>query len=649
MRSLIRRLRSRLPHSGEHTDERLLEDFLAHRPATGAFPSVAEDAFAAIVRRHGPMVRGVCRRVLRNEHDADDAFQAVFVVLLRKADAIRPRSLLGNWLYGVAVNVARRGRDSLARRRTQELVTDVAGREPANAHENTELRTVIDQELSTLPDVYRAAVVACDLEGHTRAEAAGRLGWSEGTVASRLSRGRALLADRLTRRGVAIPAAGLLAALGSTTADAIPAVSVHLLVTSPPPAAEALALEALKAMKSKLHTLVVAVCAAVGLMGASAATVWACGGYGMFFPQRAAPPVSEAKPYPFSSVETTEAKTDGPAPAIERPTPSGVAVASGTDKPGGDNAGTPKPARFVMMNPAKDITIVSDRHEKFVEFFQRQPVLVAEIPKNVRDKLLYDPKGPAGLVFVGSASFNVPGPRAAVYGASVELAPVTFDGPAFHLLETAAEKDPVVFVRDASKKNLWHAVGFTRRESVGFFTGTDRVKPDDFAPIDLLHNEKPENKSAPAKPTQLANPAKTIFVISDREETVPQFFARQRVIVGDVNEDTFGLLAQGKGTPDEVFVESASTTEGDSLFGKFMRIAPPAPAVTELIAGYAKTATAAQKTALRVVFVPDPKRADVWHAVGYTLHRNGHFFDITKKAPGDDFSPNDLLHKEPKK
>jgi RNA polymerase sigma factor (sigma-70 family) len=474
MRSLIRRLRARLPHSGEHTDERLLEDFLAHRPTVGGVPQVAEDAFAAIVRRHGPMVRGVCRRVLRNDADADDAFQAVFVVLLRRADAIRPRSLLGNWLYGVAVNVARRGRESLARRRTQALVTDVAGREPANAHENTELRAVIDQELSALPDVYRAAVVTCDLEGHT------------------LARGRALLADRLTRRGVAIPAAGLFAALGSTTADAIPAVNVHLLVTSPPPAAEALATEAMKAMKSKLHTMVVAVCTVVGLASAGAATVWACGGYGAF--ARPASPVSEAKPYPFSSVETTEANANGPAPAIERPTPAGVAVAPGTDKPGADNAGTAKPARFVMTNPARDITIVSDRHEKFVEFFQRQPVLVAVVPKNVREKLLYDPKGPSGSVFVDSASYNVSGPRAAVYATSVELAPVTFDGPAFHLLEMAPEENPVVFVRDGSNKNVWHAVGFTRRSLVGFFAGTERVKPDDFAPADLLHHEKPKDK-----------------------------------------------------------------------------------------------------------------------------------------------------------
>ena len=184
MRSLIRRLRAALPHPAESTDERLLDDFLAHR---------ADDAFTEIVRRHGPMVHGVCLRVTGNPHDADDAFQATFLVLLRKADTVRPRSRLGNWLYGVAVNVARRSRDSLARRRTQELVSDVPGREP-NATEQNDLRAVIDQELSLLPDTYRAAVVACDLEGHSRSEAAGRsvgpkerspAGWPAGGRCSR--------------------------------------------------------------------------------------------------------------------------------------------------------------------------------------------------------------------------------------------------------------------------------------------------------------------------------------------------------------------------------------------------------------------------------------------------------------------------------
>ena len=474
MRALIQRLRNGLPHTGgELTDERLLDDFVERR---------AEDAFAAIVRRHGPMVRGVCRRVLRNDADADDAFQAVFVVLLRKADAVRPRNRLGNWLYGVAVNVARRGRDAVARRRTQELVADVPGRESGGAAEQGDLRAVIDQELNGLPNAYRAAVVACDLEGHTRAEAAGRLGWSEGTVASRLARGRALLADRLTRRGVAVPAAGLAMVLGPSAAEAVVAVNFHLLVSGPPSAAEALATEAMRAMTtSKLKTLTVVLFAAVGLAGTGAATVWACGG---IIPS---PPVSAAKPYPFDSVGTTAAKPDEPA-AWARPVPK-AAVAAGADHPAGaGDAGVAKPARFVMVNPARDITIVTDRHETFVEFFRRQPVMVAVVPAEVRDKLLYAAKGPVSFVFVDNASFNVDGPRVAAYGAAVKLSPVPFDGPVFRLLEMTAAARPVVFVRDAEDKNRWHAVGFTRRSSVGFFAGTERVAPDDFAPAELVQD-----------------------------------------------------------------------------------------------------------------------------------------------------------------
>jgi hypothetical protein len=344
--------------------------------------------------------------------------------------------------------------------------------------------------LSRLPGAYRAAVVACDLEGHTRAEAAGRLGWSEGTVASRLARGRALLADRLSRRGLAMPAAGLLVALGGTTADAAPILTLSLLVAKPSPAVEALATEAMRAMTtSKLKMVAVALLTVVGVAGAGAATVWACGGYG----PRPVRPVSPAKPYPMQSVETRESGSDDPTMAWARPAPSGTADA-GTDKPGGADAGVAKPARFVMTNPARDITVVTDRHETFVEFFRRQPVMIAVLPDALRTKLLTG-RTPTEFVFVDTASFNVEGPRAAAYAASVKLAPLSLappslDDPVFNLLEMTSQSEPVVFVRDAANKDLWHAVGFTRRSSNGFFTGKARVAPDDFAPIDLLHIEK---------------------------------------------------------------------------------------------------------------------------------------------------------------
>ena len=476
MRSLIHRLRAQLqPGAGETADECLLAEFLTHR---------TDAAFAAIVQRHGPMVLGVCRRVLRNDADADDAFQAVWLVLLRKGDSVRPRSRLGNWLYGVAVNVARRGRDAVTRRRTQSLTAEPPERERVS----TDLREVLDRELSALPDAYRAAVVACDLEGHTRAEAAGRLGWSEGTVASRLARGRALLADRLTRRGVVLPAAGLAAALGAHAGAAVAVPGLSMLLQHPSPAAEGLAEEITRAMfTNKLKSAAVALSAAVGIVGAGAATVWACGGYG----PRPAPPASANKPFPFESIATRVPQSASAAAAWARPT-TNVPADAGVDKPAsGALVFAAKPAHFVLRNPARDITVVSDRHETFAEFFRRQPVMVASVKPELLERVL---KGKAAdaFQFVDAASFNTDGPRNAAYGASVKLAPGPTTGPVFELLWTRSAAEPLVFVRDATDKNLWHLAGFTRRSSVGFFASNARVQPDEFAPADLL--QVPEQK-----------------------------------------------------------------------------------------------------------------------------------------------------------
>jgi RNA polymerase sigma factor (sigma-70 family) len=159
--------------------------------------------FAELVRRHGPMVLGVCRRVLRHAEDADDAFQAAFLVLARNAAASRGRPV-GGWLYRVAGNVARRLRDQNRRRRTREDRSGrVASVEPAPPADG--LAAVLDDELNRLPDRERAAVVACLLEGRTQEEAARELGWTVGTLRRRLGRGKELLRNRLTRRGVTAP------------------------------------------------------------------------------------------------------------------------------------------------------------------------------------------------------------------------------------------------------------------------------------------------------------------------------------------------------------------------------------------------------------------------------------------------------------
>jgi RNA polymerase sigma factor (sigma-70 family) len=183
------------------TDEQLLECFLSQRE---------EAAFAALVRRHGPMVLGVCRRVLKNGHDAEDAFQATFLVLLRKAASVVPRAMVAPWLYGVAYRTALAARTAAAKRRVKERET--ARPEGVEDRTEWELRPVLDQELSRLPEKYRLPIILCDLEGTTRAQAARQLGWPEGTLSCRLARARGLLARRLVCRGLAFPG-GLLAVL----------------------------------------------------------------------------------------------------------------------------------------------------------------------------------------------------------------------------------------------------------------------------------------------------------------------------------------------------------------------------------------------------------------------------------------------------
>jgi RNA polymerase sigma factor (sigma-70 family) len=204
---------------GGPTDGDLLDRFLERRD---------EAAFAEIVRRHGPMVWAVCRRVLRADADAEDAFQAAFLTLARRAASVSPRSAVGNWLYGVANRTARKALATKARRRERERTGNSAAvnEEPAPPTPDLETAAVIDEELNRLPDKYRLAVVLCELERLTLREAAARLGWPQGTVASRLARGRQRLAAQLARRGITAPVVGVTALL--TTAVPAPAVSERL-------------------------------------------------------------------------------------------------------------------------------------------------------------------------------------------------------------------------------------------------------------------------------------------------------------------------------------------------------------------------------------------------------------------------------------
>src|SRR5262249_52621408 len=161
----------------------------------------------ALVRRHGPMVLAVCRRSLGRAADADDAFQAAFLVLVRDACRIRVPGSVAGWLHGVAVRVCREVRVREIRRRAREQ----RAQHPTADADLRELRTILDEELDRLPAKYRDPLVLHHLEERTKEETARLLGWAEGTVSGRLARARELLRGRLERRGVTLPAGGLVA------------------------------------------------------------------------------------------------------------------------------------------------------------------------------------------------------------------------------------------------------------------------------------------------------------------------------------------------------------------------------------------------------------------------------------------------------
>ncbi len=185
------------------SDGQLLDRYLSYRD---------EGAFEAIVDLHGPMVLSLCRRFLRDPRDIEDAFQATFLILARKAGSIRQREVLSSWLYGVAYRIAVRARSEVLNRRSVETGVPLLN-DPADvaSRDEDEIGPVLDQELSRLPEKYRAPIVLCYLKEQTHDQAAAELRWPVGTVRSRLARGRELLRQRLTRRGCS-PATAMLGA-----------------------------------------------------------------------------------------------------------------------------------------------------------------------------------------------------------------------------------------------------------------------------------------------------------------------------------------------------------------------------------------------------------------------------------------------------
>src|SRR6266852_4409335 len=208
--------------AASHADGALLDRFLTDHD---------EVAFATLLQRHGPLVLSVCRRVLGDGPDAEDAFQATFLVLVRRARSLDRTQPLGPWLFGVAQKIAVRAQSDAARRHAREKQgINMALLDHATEQSWNDLRPVLDEELAKLPEKYRAPLVLCDLQGKTHEQAALELGWPVGSMSRRLSRGRELLRKRLVKRGLTLSAGVLAAALTRATASA--AVPTALAMTT---------------------------------------------------------------------------------------------------------------------------------------------------------------------------------------------------------------------------------------------------------------------------------------------------------------------------------------------------------------------------------------------------------------------------------
>jgi RNA polymerase sigma factor (sigma-70 family) len=291
------------------------------------------------------MIWGVCRRVLHNYHDAEDAFQATFLVFVRKAASIASPELLANWLYGVAHQTALKARATAAKRKTREMQVKQMPEPAATENELwNDLQPVLDQELSRLSDKYRSAIVLCDLEGKTRKEAARQLGVPEGTLAARLARGRKMLALRLARHGLAVSAGSLTAALAQDTASAsVPFVIVSatikaasLLAAGQAAAAGGISIAAaaggisikaialmegvLKAMFLSKLKIATSIVLGIGLLGIS---------WGLYPTHAAEPPEAKQEAAPRSPSELVVPSKEGGNPTKDRQSEKKVALPKG--------------------------------------------------------------------------------------------------------------------------------------------------------------------------------------------------------------------------------------------------------------------------------------------------------------------------------
>lgn len=328
------------------SERQLLDRFLAHDDA---------DAFEAIVARHGPMVLGVCRRWLDDPNDADDAFQATFLVLVRRAHSLRQRELLANWLHGVALRVARRARRRALDRRTRE--SSIAASRDRTADPG-DFGIELQDELAGLPRDYRLPLILCYLEGRTHEEAAQALGWPIGTVKGRLARARSLLRDRLVRRGLA-PASCLVVTSLERTPQAVPspllAATVRAAVSGTAAGAAVTSATVTNLVRETLQAMWISKILAIGSAGALAVAITAGGA--VLAHQQAGPPGAGDDPTASRAAQGSTSRPT-PRPSVESTLPSqSIAQApkpspSTAPSPPGESATTPPTT--VLVGPFAD-------------------------------------------------------------------------------------------------------------------------------------------------------------------------------------------------------------------------------------------------------------------------------------------------------
>jgi RNA polymerase sigma factor (sigma-70 family) len=341
-------------HEGQGlTDGALLERFLTRRD---------DAAFEALMERHGPMVLGVCRRVAGDAHAAEDAFQATFLVLARRAAAIRKQASVGSWLHGVARRIAAKARAKAAAGRDRERrAAEMPRTEPLDELTWQELRTILDEELGRLPEKYRAAVVLCYLEGKSYEQAAQELGWPKSSLASRLAKACELLRGRLTRRGVALSAAALAVALAERTWAAPVAAPLTLKLVKAAASvaagkalaagclstrAMALAEEAMKTTTGTTGKLVLLL-AALGIAAGA--------GYAGYSAWVAPPPGAPQPPIVANDQPAKKDAADPTKDGRDDPLPTGAVARLGTDRWLHDNA-----AFAAFLPDGKSVVTVGD-------------------------------------------------------------------------------------------------------------------------------------------------------------------------------------------------------------------------------------------------------------------------------------------------